>query len=207
MALLTNLNVTKSTFYVDIKKYKDTITVSNSVFHHMQNGNFDGLQITNDMEARSQNLPVSQHIDRTTYIENCYFSNRGRAGDSMDELASAVRGTEVIFSNCVFDCNGKGVLVGSGEFIDHDIDEEHLNVTFDYCVFRNCSRRNPMVQRGNVLMRNCLVENWGVPETFHEKSFGARASDYGTLEVFRTLFIQRGFFKCINKNDPSTGRR
>jgi hypothetical protein len=57
-----------------------------------------------------------------------------------------------------------------------------------------------MVQRGKVILRNCLIENWGIPETFHEKSFGARASDHGTLEIYRTLFIQRNFFKCLNKN-------
>lgn len=131
-------------------------------------------------------------------FNNCIFFNPGISANETDELVSIVNGGSAHFFRCYFLLNGKAVLVGNGDF--RDSDPLSLEASFEECVFERCSRRQVYVQDGKATMHRCMVKNWGVPESFYEKSFGSRSGHNGILNITDTIYKQRSFLECINKN-------
>lgn len=112
-------------------------------------------------------LKLSGPESSNVLIQGCFFS------DCPDELASVVKGaTSIIFDNCHFRDNEKGVLVGTGDECDFEL-EKDSRVIFKNCVFDNISRRSPYFRYGSIQMLNCEIRNWqgGV------KTYGSRFED------------------------------
>lgn len=98
----------------------------------------------------------------------------------IDEALGVTWGSEAIVRNCIFRGAGKLILCGSG-----DADKKHLEygkqVTFEHCLFENFGRRGPEVQDGmKVYLYNCVIRNWGYPDRFTVRSFGAWAHGDGS---------------------------
>lgn len=82
---------------------------------------------------------------------------------------------------------------------DEKNDYSSLKTLFYECIFENNSRRNPFIQYGQSRLYKCLIKNWGIPETFFIKSHGLRAGKHAQVMATDCLFIQKGFFECLNK--------
>lgn len=165
------------------KEEGETLVIRNCSVIGVTDPNEDGIQILGPGVAQ---------------IEDCFLSAKGYSPDGMDELASVVDGADAIFDHCYFGNNGKGVLVGSGDTIAQDY--ATLRATFTNCVFDSNCRRSVYAQFGQTRMHRCWVNNWGIADTFHEKSNGARSGKHGQLMVSNCVFTQRPFFKCIDRN-------
>lgn len=163
----------------------DTITniVRDCTFKNMEGDVEDGITCINP---------------QVTIISNCLFTREGKDPTTADELASVVQGADVLFYRCYFKCNGKGVLVGSG---DTDLTDllTGQRVIFYECIFENVCRRNPFAQIGQVYLIRSIVKNWGTKEYFHAKSYGARAGYMGQLIVKDTVFKQESLWNCLKR--------
>lgn len=140
------------------------------------------------------------HLEGTgsAYVERLYVSRHGQQPDLADESASIVNGVDVIFVDCVFTDNGKGFLQGSGDTNLLDLCKGQRSL-FYHCYFKNNSRRCPYINAGQCYILNCVVENWGISSTFHEKSFGIRAGKYAQVTVANTAFFQEDLRTCLRR--------
>lgn len=87
-------------------------------------------------------------------VRNCEFFNCG------DELASVVKGaTNIIFEDCKFYDNDKGILVGTGDEEDYEL-EKDVTVSFRRCTFDGIARRHPFFRYGVLSMQDCIIRNW-----------------------------------------------
>lgn len=150
--------------------------------------------------AGDQNDGICIVGKRRVHVSNSVIYRTGMNPKDADELASAVQGADVIWYRCRFKDNGKGVLVGSGDTDLEDLITGQRSLFYE-CVFEGNSRRNPFVQIGQGYMINCLVRNWGRPNTFHEKSFGARAGSKAQLIISNTVFIQDDLTTCLTRGN------
>ena len=115
--------------------------------------------------------------------------------DDIDEAASVTYGSSAFIANSVFENAGKLFLCGSGD--SHKIDDETgKTVIFTRCIFRNFSRRAVEAKSGmKIVMYNCIIENWGEPTRFIDKSFAAKASNGASIKLVNCTFIQKSFWK------------
>jgi len=118
----------------------------------------------------------------------------------VDELGSIVRGADVVFINCVFSRNGKGFLQGSGDSDILDCRKGQRTV-FYKCYFKYNSRRNPFIQSGQSFIKKCVIEGWGHPAYFDEKSYGIRVGKYGQATVTDSVFIQYDLRSCLTRGN------
>lgn len=156
----------------------------------------DSSSINSATEA-TDNLMISG--DCKVFVSK-FFGDNSEIQDTtkVDEITSIINGADVVFYQCVFSNNGKGILIGSGDSPDKDF--KSLRVSFIECIFENNSRRSPFAQFGQVHLYRCWIKNWGIPETFHEKSYGFRVGSWGQGFAYQCVFTQRPFFQCLNKN-------
>lgn len=95
--------------------------------------------------------------------------------DEIDEALGVTYGSSVVVKNCVIRGAGKLVLCGCGD-ADKVAVETGKIVVFKDCILENFGRRGPEVQDGmQVTLHNCLIRNWGDPDRFNVRSFGAWA--------------------------------
>ena len=151
----------------------------------VMNKDVDALQINGQNSVLIKNYYADAIIQDPTYG---------------DELASAVNGADVIFYNCVFSRNGKGFLQGSGDSDILDCRKGQKTV-FYKCYFKNNSRRNPFIQSGQSFIKKCVIENWGHPAYFDEKSYGIRVGKYAQAMIVDTVFIQDTLGKCLTRGN------
>jgi len=115
--------------------------------------------------------------------------------EEMDECFSAVRGASAVVRNCIFEGAEKVALIGCGD-TDWRWAEDGKWVVFENCTFRRGSRRMPEVQSGmSVLLLNCEIEDWCLPERQPSnpkkaRGFGAWAHDGGTILAVNCVFRQ-----------------
>lgn len=128
-------------------------------------------------------------------IDNCIIDLTYHNLDDIDEAIGVTWGSSAEISNCTFRGAGKLILCGSG-----DKDKLHLEkdktVTFRRCIFENFSRRGPEVQDGmHVFLEECLIRDWGQPDRFTVRSFGAWAHGEGSsIHATKCVFLQEHFY-------------
>lgn len=129
-------------------------------------------------------------------IENCIIDLSNCKLSDLDEAIGITWGASATIKRCVIRGAGKLVLCGSGDKDQHSIDEWGKTVHFEDCILRDFGRRGPEVQYGmRVTMNNCLIENWGDPERFTVRNFGAWAHGEGArIDCENTLFMQKSLF-------------
>lgn len=106
----------------------------------------------------------------------------------MDEAVGITYGAAATFDHCIIRGAGKLFLCGSGDE-EYREDEYGRTVSLDHCILEDFGRRGPEVQCGmNCIITNCLIQNWGTPDRFSVRNFGAWAHDEGRIRVINTVF-------------------
>ena len=69
-------------------------------------------------------------------------------------------------------------------------------VIFEGCILEDFGRRGPEVQSGmRVILRDCLIRNWGAPGRFDVRAFGAWAHHGGHIDAEACVFVQPCFWR------------
>lgn len=130
------------------------------------------------------------------HVENCGVE--ADASDNWDEAIGVTWGSSATVVGCFFTGARKLVLCGSGD-PDKAAVEEGKTVVFEDCIFSHFGRRAPEVQAGmNVIMRRCVIMDWGGEDVFSVRSFGAWAHSGGSIMAEDCIFIQPRFWRGIS---------
>lgn len=131
----------------------------------------------------------SYHKGELLLFEDCLIDMSDYALDQMDEAVGVTWGASAEFVRCVIRGAGKLFLIGSGDD-DHVKDDNETVVVLRECILEDFGRRGPEVQSGaRCFLRDCLVRNWGTPDRFTVRSFGAWAHRGGYIRATNTLFV------------------
>jgi len=136
------------------------------------------------------------HIEKGLHaVQSEWIDLFSHSIEKIDECFSVVRGGSAIVKNCIFEGAEKVSLIGCGDS-EWYATEQGKWVIFENCIFRKGSRRMPEVQSGMVvLLINCIIEDWCLPErqpTNPKKArgFGAWAHDGGIIIAINCTFNQ-----------------
>jgi hypothetical protein len=114
--------------------------------------------------------------------------------EKLDENLTTMRGCKAVIRDCRFRKGIKLALCGNG---DHPEEDKHGDVLFENCVFSDFGRRAPEAQDGvTVVLRNCVIRNWGVSSRFDVRSFAAWAHSGATIIAENCRFSQDKFWQC-----------
>lgn len=124
-------------------------------------------------------------------IKNCCVDFTAQPLDNIDEALGVTWGSTAIVTNSYFVGAGKLILCGSGDEDKIEL-ECGKSVLFKDCTFSHFGRRGPEVQDGmEVILENCLICNWGAPDRFTVRSFGAWAHGKGSrIIAYNCIFWQ-----------------
>lgn len=124
------------------------------------------------------------------HLHDCYIDLSCQDLDKIDEALGITWGSHGLVERCVIRGAGKLILCGCGDD-DKVALETGKTVTFADCILEHGGRRFPEVQDGmEVTLRNCLVQNWGQPDRFDTRSFGAWAHNGGWIRAENCVFRQ-----------------
>lgn len=127
---------------------------------------------------------------KTYHIHDCIIDMSQCNPDDVDEAFSVTYGSSALVERCVIRGAGKLILCGSGDKEQAE-NEKFKFVEFDSCILEDFGRRGPEVQAGmQVIMRKCLVRNWGSTDYFNVRNFGAWAHNGGSITAVNCIFIQ-----------------
>lgn len=132
---------------------------------------------------------IGLYHEEYCHVHDCIIDLSACALDTLDEALGITYGAHGLVENCVIRGAGKLVLCGCGD--DEKVPvETGKGVTFKHCLFENFSRRGPEVQNGMVaVLSHCVVRNWGEPERFTQRAFGAWAHKGGRIIAQHSVFI------------------
>ena len=99
-------------------------------------------------------------------------------------------GSSAVFRRCIIRGAGKLVLCGSGDAAKAAMERGKVAI-FEDCILEDFGRRGPEAQSGmRVMLRGCLIRNWGALERFDVRSFAAWAHHGGDIEAVDCVFDQ-----------------
>ena len=132
-------------------------------------------------------------------VEDCIIDLSDCDIDDVDEAGAVTWGASATCRRCVIRGAGKLFLCGSGD--EHKGDAERdKRVQFFDCILEDGGRRFPEVQDGmHVQMKNCLIRNWGAPDRFDTRSFGAWAHKGGSITAIDCVFWQDKFLRPVGQ--------
>lgn len=114
----------------------------------------------------------------------------------MDEAMGITWGASAIIDHCVIRGAGKLVLCGCGD-ADKRQQESGKKVYFRNSILEKFGRRGPEVQNDMVCeMEGCLIIDWGDPDRFTVRNFGAWAHKGGIIRARNCIFL--------NNSKPTT---
>ena len=115
--------------------------------------------------------------------------------EELDEAVGITWGSLALFRRCRIRGAGKLLLCGSGD-ADKLAVERGRAVIFEDCILEDFGRRGPEAQSGmRVILRRCLIRNWGEPERFDVRAFAAWAHHGGCIEAYDCVFDQPRFWR------------
>lgn len=115
--------------------------------------------------------------------------------ERLDEAAGITWGSRAVFRRCVIRGAGKLVLCGSGDAAKAAVERGKLAL-FEDCILEDFGRRGPEAQSGmRVMLRSCLIRNWGAPERFDVRAFAGWAHHGGSIEAVGCVFDQPRFWR------------
>lgn len=131
--------------------------------------------------------------DGPVIIRNCTVDLGRWPLDKLDEGISGVDGARAVIRRTRVTRVGKAILWGNGDYPDTDPDAE---LVLEDCIIRDVGRRAPEAQDGvRVIMRRCVIRNWGIGSRFTVRSFGAWAHDGASIRAEDCVFWQDGFWQ------------
>ena len=131
--------------------------------------------------------------DGPVIIRNCTVDMGRWPLDKLDEGISGVDGARAVIRRTRVTRVGKAILWGNGDYPDTDPDAE---LVLEDCIIRDVGRRAPEAQDGvRVIMRRCVIRNWGIGSRFTVRSFGAWAHDGASIRAEDCVFWQDRFWQ------------
>ena len=131
--------------------------------------------------------------DGPVIIRNCTVDLGRCPLDKLDEGISGVDGARAVIRRTRVTRMGKAILWGNGDYPDTDPDAE---LVLEDCIIRDFGRRAPEAQDGvRVIMRRCVIRNWGIGSRFTMRSFGAWAHDGASIRAEDCVFWQDRFWQ------------
>lgn len=131
--------------------------------------------------------------DGPVIIRNCTVDLGRCPLDKLDEGISGVDGARAVIRRTRVTRVGKAILWGNGDYPDTDPDAE---LVLEDCIIRDFGRRAPEAQDGvRVIMRRCVIRNWGIGSRFTVRSFGAWAHDGASIRAEDCVFWQDRFWQ------------
>ena len=116
-------------------------------------------------------------------VEDCVIDLSACPLEGLDEAVGVTWGSRALFRRCRIRGAGKLLLCGSGD-ADKLAVERGRVVIFEDCILEDFGRRGPEAQSGmRVILRRCLIRNWGEPERFDVRAFAAWAHHGGRIEA------------------------
>ena len=132
--------------------------------------------------------------DGSVVIRNCTVDLGRWPLDKLDEGLSGVDGARAVIRRTRVTRVGKAILWGNGDYPDTDPDAE---LVLEDCIIRDVGRRAPEAQDGvRVIMRRCVIRNWGIGSRFTVRSFGAWAHDGASIRAEDCVFWQDRFWQA-----------
>lgn len=131
--------------------------------------------------------------DGPVIIRNCTVDLGRCPLDKLDEGISGVDGARAVIRRTRVTRVGKAILWGNGDYPATDPDAE---LVLEDCIIRDVGRRAPEAQDGvRVIMRRCVIRNWGIGSRFTVRSFGAWAHDGASIRAEDCVFWQDRFWQ------------
>lgn len=131
--------------------------------------------------------------DGPVIIRNCTVDMGRWPLDKLDEGISGVDGARAVIRRTRVTRVGKAILWGNGDYPDTDPDAK---LVLEDCIIRDVGRRAPEAQDGvRVIMRRCVIRNWGIGSRFTVRSFGAWAHDGASIRAEDCVFWQDRFWQ------------
>lgn len=128
-----------------------------------------------------------------TYIENCIVDFSEIPVERLDEALSTIDGAVVEVKNSLFRGTGKLVLCGNGQYPSED---RLGNVLFVECTLESFGRRGVEAQDGvTVIMKNCIIRNWGIKSRFDIRAFAGWAHRGASITCINCKFEQHHFWQ------------
>ena len=127
-------------------------------------------------------------------VEDCVIDLSACPLEGLDEAVGVTWGSRALFRRCVIRGAGKLLLCGSGD-ADKLAVERGKVVIFEDCILEDFGRRGPEAQSCmRVILRRCLIRNWGKTERFDVRAFAAWAHHGGRIEAYACVFDQPRFW-------------
>lgn len=132
--------------------------------------------------------------DGPVLIRRCVVDLGSWPLERLDEGLSGVDGARAVVRETRVARVGKGVLWGNGDYPETDPSAE---LVLEDCIVRDIGRRAPEAQDGvRVLMRRCVIRNWGVRSRFTVRGFAAWAHDGASIQAEECVFWQDRFLQA-----------
>ena len=123
-------------------------------------------------------------------VEDCLIDLSACPLTRLDEAIGVTWGSSAVFRRCIIRGAGKLVLCGSGDAAKAAMERGKVAI-FEDCILEDFGRRGPEAQSGmRVMLRGCLIRNWGALERFDVRSFAAWAHHGGDIEAVDCVFDQ-----------------
>ena len=131
--------------------------------------------------------------DGPVVIRNCTVDLGRWPLDKLDEGISGVDGARAVIRRTRVTRVGQAILWGNAAYPATDPDAE---LVLEDCIIRDVGRRAPEAQDGvRVIMRRCVIRNWGIGSRFTVRSFGAWAHDGASIRAEDCVFWQDRFWQ------------
>lgn len=128
-------------------------------------------------------------------VEDCLIDLSACPLEQLDEAVGVTWGSSAVFRRCLIRGAGKLLLCGSGDASRATV-EHGKTVILEDCLLEDFGRRGPEAQAGmHIVLRRCLIRNWGVRSRFTVRAFGAWAHDGASIRAEECVFWQDRFWQ------------
>ena len=150
--------------------------------------------ITAPISAGRDGITVYGSDGPVVIIRRCVVDLGSWPLESLDEGLSGVDGARAVVRETRVSRVGKAILWSNGDYPDTDPDAE---LVLEDCIIRDVGRRAPEAQDGvRVIMRRCVIRNWGIGSRFTVRSCGAWAHDGARIRAEDCVFWQDRFWQA-----------
>lgn len=131
--------------------------------------------------------------DGQTLIVSCIIDFSAHPVAELDEALSGIYAARASVLQSHIRGAGKLILWGNGQYPTVDKD---ASLYMEDCTLSDFGRRGPEAQDGaRVVLRKCVIRNWGSKNRFDTRAFGAWAHHGAHIEAIDCTFEQTSFWQ------------